>query len=76
MSVRFFRKAKRWKRLKMIEYENEPKGYEELQEECERLRSENQMLSKELAYYRSRYGKFSEEGGEEAVGYAVFSDVR
>ena len=42
------------------------KEYAALQEECERLRAENQRLNKCLARYRAKYGELSEpdKGGE------------
>lgn len=42
------------------------KEYAALQEECERLRTENQRLNKDLARYRAKYGELSEpdKGGE------------
>lgn len=42
------------------------KEYTALQEECERLRAENQRLNKDLARYRAKYGELSEldKGGE------------
>ena len=42
------------------------KEYAALQEECERLRAENQRLNKDLARYRAKYGELSEtdKGGE------------
>lgn len=42
------------------------KEYSALQEECERLRTENQRLNKDLARYRAKYGELSEpdKGGE------------
>ena len=42
------------------------KEYAALQEECERLRAENQRLNKCLARYRAKYGELSEpDKGEE-----------
>ena len=42
------------------------KEYAALQEECERLRTENQRLNKDIARYRAKYGELSEpdKGGE------------
>ena len=42
------------------------KEYVALQQECERLRAENQRLNKCLARYRAKYGELSEpdKGGE------------
>lgn len=42
------------------------KEYAALQEECERLRAENQRLNKDLARYRAKYGELSEpdKGGK------------
>ena len=42
------------------------KEYVALQQECERLRAENQRLNKDLARYRAKYGELSEpdKGGE------------
>lgn len=45
---------------------SDTKEYAALQEECERLRAENQRLNKDLARYRAKYGELSEpdKGGE------------
>ena len=45
---------------------SDTKEYTALQEECERLRAENQRLNKCLARYRAKYGELSEpdKGGE------------
>ncbi len=45
---------------------SDAKEYAALQEECERLRTENQRLNKDLARYRAKYGELSEpdKGGE------------
>lgn len=45
---------------------SDTKEYAALQEECERLRAENQRLNKCLARYRAKYGELSEldKGGE------------
>lgn len=45
---------------------SDTKEYAALQEECERLRTENQRLNKDLARYRAKYGELSEpdKGGE------------
>ena len=43
------------------------KEYTALQEECERLRAENQRLNKDLARYRAKYGELSETDKEEEV---------
>ena len=49
------------------------KEYAALQEECERLRAENQRLNKCLARYRAKYGELSEpdKGGEIGARSAV-----
>ena len=45
---------------------SDTKEYTALQEECERLRAENQRLNKDFARYRAKYGELSEpdKGGE------------
>ena len=52
------------------------KEYVALQQECERLRAENQRLNKCLARYRAKYGELSEpdKGGE--IGGAVCRGVK
>ena len=44
------------------------KEYVALQQECERLRAENQRLNKCLARYRAKYGELSEPIREEKSG--------
>ena len=44
------------------------KEYAALQEECERLRAENQRLNKCLARYRAKYGELSEPDGGGEIG--------
>ena len=43
------------------------KEYAALQEECERLRAENQRLNKALARYRAQYGELSETDKDEEI---------
>ena len=43
------------------------KEYAALQEECERLRTENQRLNKDLARYRAKYGELSEPDKKNAT---------
>lgn len=44
------------------------KEYASLQEECKRLRAENQRLNKCLARYRAKYGELSEPDKGEEIG--------
>ena len=51
---------------------SDAKEYAALQEECERLRAENQRLNKDLARYRAKYGELSEtDKGEEIKPQSV-----
>ena len=46
---------------------SDTKEYTALQEECERLRAENQRLNKCLARYRAKYGELSEPDKKNAA---------
>ena len=47
---------------------SDTKEYAALQEECERLRAENQRLNKDLARYRAHYGELPETDMGEEIG--------
>lgn len=52
------------------------KEYAALQEECERLRAENQRLNKCLARYRVQYGKLPETDKGEKIGAQSVEEIK
>ena len=52
------------------------KEYVALQQECERLRAENQRLNKSLARYRAQYGELPETDNGEEIGAQSVEEIK
>lgn len=52
------------------------KEYVALQQECERLRAENQRLNKSLARYRAQYGELPETDKGEEIGAQSAEEIK
>ena len=52
------------------------KEYVALQQECERLRAENQRLNKSLARYRAQYGELPETDKGEEIGAQSVEEIK